>query len=65
MQSNGHNEKQWDNVVGTISKWLIKLDILYFADSLGNMNPWHEVFGYNYRIKHKAAIGVAQMAFIP
>ena len=32
MQSNGHNEKQWDNVVGTISKW-DSVDILYFADS--------------------------------
>lgn len=43
MQSNGHNEKQWDNVVGTISKW-DSVDILYFADSLGNMNPKHVSF---------------------
>ena len=38
MQSHGKSEQEYINVAKTIYSWKI-IDVLYFADSLGNMTP--------------------------
>jgi 4-hydroxy 2-oxovalerate aldolase len=40
MQSHGKEEQQYRHVARQISEWG-SVDVLYFADSLGNMNPSH------------------------
>jgi 4-hydroxy 2-oxovalerate aldolase len=40
MQSHGKEEKQYKKMVKKITKWGT-VDVLYFADSLGNMKPSH------------------------